>query len=63
MSGEGGSPDCPLCGHPMEVFDGRERTVGDGRWVTLWCPRCCHVEDVWVPGEVQSGGHVPVTPR
>ena len=42
-------PECPKCGHPMEQFNGCERTVGDGRWVTLWCPRCCHVEDVLVP--------------
>ena len=38
-------PDCPMCGRPMEVFDGRERTVGGLVWVTLWCPSCCHTED------------------
>lgn len=49
MSGGEEMPECPKCGHRMEVFNGCERTHGGGMWVTLWCPRCCHVEDVWVP--------------
>lgn len=47
-------PDCPKCGRRMEPFGDRERTVDGGTWVLLWCPACCHDENVFVPRGVES---------
>ena len=40
----------------MERLDGRERTLRDGTWWELRCPRCLFAMDEWRPRRRPASG-------